>query len=64
MKDKDKLQVVYYVNVKNIDGKDVPSYIDGIRECLKCDDSVCQYFIPVMDERFPPIEFYWPHYEK
>lgn len=64
MLDKDKLQTVFYVNVKNIDPCDVSTYIEEIADSMSRDNdgSVQYYFIPTTDDRETYIEFHWPPY--
>jgi len=52
MLDKDKLILVFYINVDRIDRYDIPAYLSEAREYLSrnLDDSVISYFIPIEGE--------------
>lgn len=64
MLEKDKLQVVFYVNVKNIDPSDVSAYVEEVANAMSKDNdgSAQYYFIPITDDRENYIEFHWPPY--
>lgn len=52
MLDKDKLILVFYINVSNIDRGDVLDYLYEAKQGLAgfLDDSILSYFIPIEDE--------------
>lgn len=52
MLDKDKLILVFYINVDRIDQYDIPGYLNDARKGLtrNLDDSVISYFIPIEGE--------------
>lgn len=52
MLDKDKLMLVFYINVDRIDRYDIPAYLNEVKEGLtgNLDDSVISYFIPIEGE--------------
>ena len=52
MLDKDKLILVFYINVDRIDQNDIYEYMNDARKCLtrNLDDSVISYFIPIEGE--------------
>lgn len=52
MLDKDKLILVFYINVDSIDSCDVYDYLNEAREGLtsNLDNSVISYFIPIEGE--------------
>ena len=52
MADKDKLILVFYINVDSIDSCDVYDYLNEARESLtsNLDNSVISYFIPIEGE--------------
>lgn len=64
--DKDKLQVIYYLNVQTIDEEDIMPYVEDFAEKVKKDNdgSVIYHIIPCMGEHEPQIEFYWPPCKK
>jgi hypothetical protein len=45
----DKLVLVYYVNIGNIDDSDVEPYLNRVKDMLT-DTNMVQYFIPVRDQ--------------
>lgn len=62
--DKDKLHIIYYVNIENIDEVDVEAYIREIaNEFADVDGSTKPIFIPVRGERDNMVEFHWPPYQ-
>ena len=52
MLDKDKLMLVFYINVDRIDRYDIPAYLNEAKEGLtgNLDDSVISYFFPIEGE--------------
>ena len=57
--EKDKLHIVYYINVGNIIGCDVIEYVEDVADimCTPNDDgSVQQIFVPVNGERERMVE--------
>ena len=52
MADKDKLILVFYINVDNIDKYDWSDYLHDAKESLTAnlDDSVISYFVPIEGE--------------
>lgn len=52
MLDKDKLILVFYINVGAIDRADVNEYLNDVRKSLadSLDESILSYFIPVEKE--------------
>lgn len=64
MLDKDKLHIVFYVNLKNIDKDDIPVYMEGVMSSMSKDNdgSVLYYFIPTTEDRENWLEFHWPPY--
>lgn len=61
---KDKLHVVLYINVKNIDDSDIHTYVEEFANEFSRgnDGSVEYYFIPTKNERESWVEFHWPPY--
>lgn len=49
MLDKDKIILVSYVNISNIDDVDVAPYMDRLTQLMTFDDSVLRLFIPVRE---------------
>ena len=64
MLDKDKLHIIFYVNVKNIDEVDIQTYVEEVASSVSKDNdgSVVYYFIPTTEDRENWIEFHWPPY--
>lgn len=48
--DKDKLFLVLYLNVGNINIVDVPAYVENTAKALKMDESVMTLIVPVREE--------------
>lgn len=47
MKDNEKLFVVFYIDVSNIDRSDVLEYMENARNALTFDNSVKAFYIPI-----------------
>ena len=47
MKDNEKLFVVFYIDVSNINRSDVLEYIENARNALAFDNSVKAFYIPI-----------------
>ena len=50
MQDKDKIFLIIYFDVRNIDRADVPYYLKNVSESLIFDESVLKVFIPIEGE--------------
>ena len=50
MQDKDKIFIIIYFDVRNIDRVDVPYYLKNVSESLRFDDSILKVFIPIDGE--------------
>ena len=61
--DRDKLQIVFYVDVTGIDGSDIPTYMEEISNSFGSDESVSSFFIPTKGQHYPMVEFHWPPYD-
>ena len=71
MLDKDKLILVFYINVADIDRADVIEYLNDARKGLAdfLDESIISYFIPVEEEEshlecINPVKLEGTEYEK
>ena len=64
MLDKDKLHIIFYVNLKKINEHDIPAYMEKVANSVSKnnDGSVVYYFIPITEDRENWIEFHWPPY--
>ena len=53
MLDKDKLYIIIYISIKNIDDSDVPAYISEMTHNIKYDfdDSVKFFVIPTKEKK-------------
>ena len=49
MKDCEKLFIVMYVNVRNIDMEDVPEYLHEVKNALYYDETVNTIVVPIRD---------------
>ena len=72
MKDNEKLFVVFYIDVSNIDRSDVLEYMENARNALTFDSSVKAFYIPidgatrveVLNPRYVPESEYKPIIER
>ena len=63
MLEKDKLHIVYYINVTNIDDTDIPDFIEDIANAFADrDGSTTPLFIPTRTGDETRVEFHWPPY--
>lgn len=63
--DRDKLHVVYYINVEALTVEDAENYVTDIYETVNDgnDGSVINTIIQVRGEHFPPVEYHFPPYQ-
>lgn len=63
--DRDKLHMIYYINVEGIDKDDRESYVEEFSKVMDDgnDGSVVNYIVPVNGEHIPPVEFHFPPYQ-
>ena len=50
MKDNEKLIIVFYIDVRGIDKRDIPTYLDTVVQATQFDDSVRVFYIPIEGE--------------
>lgn len=63
--DRDKLHVVYYINVEELTDEDAENYVTDMYEAVNDgnDGSVINTIFKVRGEHFPPVEYHFPPYQ-